>query len=196
MTIRLCQGKGGLFYALHAVVSYCSILLHPWIFYLYLVLGKCTKSFGIKETYSGLIYNVWKRNQLQLLFAAAHVHFMGLVGFTVTATVSRWWCNHLFFLFVCQWLKEPKYLPQLSAAAWSALDLAATLSLSQNTWVMSRGLHSFQGHTTPKPKHHTHLTFHININHHLSRNCPKSALSVQLDEIFCSASLGCYGDYL
>lgn len=65
MTIRLCQGKGGLFYALHAVVSYCSILLHPWIFYLYLVLGKCTKSFGIKETYSGLIYNVWKRNQLQ-----------------------------------------------------------------------------------------------------------------------------------
>lgn len=40
------------------------------------------------QTYPGLPRQRWRKNRLQCLLAAAQMHIVGLVGFTVTATVS------------------------------------------------------------------------------------------------------------
>lgn len=138
--------EGGWLYALHELGTYCSTPGHfshaKRLWKLHNIIWHSTKIFR-----SSL--QCLKNNGL-LLFAAAHMHFMGLMGFKVTAPVS--------LFFVCLWLKEPKYLPQLSAAAWSALELAVTLSFSLTEHPSDEpGLNTFQGHTAPRPKLHTHI---------------------------------------
>lgn len=48
---------------------------------------KCPKSFGIKSICRAARRRL-RKNRLRCLFAAAQTHIKGLVGFTVTATVS------------------------------------------------------------------------------------------------------------